>query len=242
MPGWPPPSACHEGLVVIDGSSAIDPLVAEGPLLAVENLRPAVNLQRVLVLDQPVPMMADLATGDIRPWENGPAVSVPMVSTPFSLTGIDRIQVQVLRDPRPTSVDNTLLSLHLGETTVDIVETIDGQLVIRSGGQNQEAGPIGSSPAVVIDIEPRVDELQIGVGARNAETLHGIHANIAAPNTDTALLTVGGPTTAVTNTHGRRRLIPVHLHVTRQTLPADQVRRAVTGARRVASAVKNKVR
>ena len=225
---------------MIDGASAIDPLIAEGPLLPVENLRPAASMQRVLFLDGAGPMMADLATGDIRPWENGPPVSVPVPSTTFDAADIARLQVQVLRDPRPTSVDSVLLSVAFQSDAVDVVETTAKTLVIRHRGAELAAGPIGGSPAVVIVLEPNLSERCVLVHARNAETLQGITAEVPSGDNDPLSIMIGGPTTSFTGTYGRRRLIPVHIDLVRPVAPTDHVRRAAAAARRVAVALKNR--
>lgn len=227
---------------MIDGASSIDPLVAEGPLLPVETLRPAPSLQRVLLLDHAQPRMADLASGDIRGWENGPPVSVPLVSTAFALDSYARLQVQVLRDPRPTSVDVVLVSMGCGSAVIDIVETTSAELLIRSSKGDAVRAPIGGSPAIVTAFYPDIDNGTLKITARNAETLEGIEANVRISWWDSAMLTIGGPLTDETHTHGRRRLIPVHIDFERPRLPAEQVRRAVSGARRVAGAVRDRVR
>ena len=226
---------------MIDGTSSINPLVAEGPRLPVETLRPAPSLQRVLLLDQSQPRMADLASGDIRAWENGPPVSVPMVSAAFALDAFKRLQVQVLRDPRPTSVESVLFSLRCGSTVLDVVETTTSELLIRGSDGTTAHGPIGDSAAIVVVLRPEIEERRVAVLARNAETLNGIDATVAMVSWEPATLTVGGPTIDKTGGHGRRRLIPVHLDVEPVLLPADQVRRAVSGARRVAGAVRDRV-
>lgn len=241
MASSPPSSACREGRVVTDGASSINPLVAEGPRLPVETLRPAPSLQRVLLLDRAQPRMADLASGDIRAWENGPPVSVPMVSAAFALDAYKRLQVQVLRDPRPTSVESVLFSLRCGSTTLDIVETTTSELLIRGSKGTVASGPIGGSPAVVIVLRPDRERRVIDVVARNAETLTGMDATVAVTSWEPATLTIGGPSIDATARHGRRRLIPVHIEAEPVLDPADQVRRAVSGARRVAGAVRDRV-
>lgn len=224
-----------------DGPSAIDPLVAEGPLAPVESLRPAPSLQRVLILDSPTPQMVDLAAGNVRPYENGPPVSVPMTSTRFDFAALTRLQVQVLRDPRPTSLDTTLLSLQLADAgvVVDVRETPDGTLRIDAPS-GSASGPIGASPAVVVVVTRIATEQthRLSVTARNAETMTHVEHELAVATTTNAMVTIGGPTSDITGQHGRRRTIPVHLETSVPVEPVDQMRRAVRGAKRVAGSIR----
>jgi hypothetical protein len=210
-----------------------------------ETLRPAANLQRVLLLDRPGPQMADLDSGDVRRFENGAPISVPMVSTRFDLGAIARVQIQVLRDPRPTSTSTTLVSLHLGAAnlTIDVVESPNGQLLITSSGVREPrrvSGPIGASPAVVVVIERHEQESVIAVTARNAETMGSLEMRTSASSLAETLLTIGGPTTEVTRTYGRRRSIPVHIELTTSPEPVDQLQRGLRLARRLAASARNR--
>lgn len=223
---------------MIDPPSSISPLLAEGPREPSLSLRPAVSEQRILLLDGAVPEMLDLATGNIRRWENGPPVSVPCVSAPFTLSAYQRLQVQVLRDPRPTSQDLTLLSIGSGGRSIDVVERGGGRLAISAEGETSE-GPIGQSSAIVVGIEPDRETNRVFVTARNAESMEVLELTTTLP-ADTATLTIGGPTTQLTGRYGRRRLIPVHLDVARPAEPVDQLRRVVRGARRVASDLRSR--
>jgi hypothetical protein len=230
---------------VRDGPSSINPLVREAPFVPMETLRPAANLQRVLLLDRPGPQMADLASGDVRRYENGPPISIPMVSTRFDLGAIDRLQIQVLRDPRPTSISTTLVSLHLGEAkiTIDVVESPDGQLLITSSGgrgPRQISGPIGASPAVVVVVQPDAQDATVAVTARNAETMESLEMKTSASSLTKTLVTIGGPTTEVTGAYGRRRSIPVHVELTTSTGPVDQLQRGLRLARRIAASARNR--
>ncbi len=216
-----------------DGPSAVSPLLAEGPRQPVPSLRPAVSEQRVLLLDRVEPQMVDLVAGNIRRWENGPPVSLPLVSGPVDLAAFRRLQFQILRDPRQTSVDTILASLALGGIcTVDVIARVGGRISISSGNATVE-GPIGGSPAIVIGFEVREDKLHID--ARNAETTETIElvsAAVGSPGT----FTLGGPSTNVTGMHGRRRMSPVHIDVTRTPEPVDDVRRTL---RRLRSLVRS---
>lgn len=222
---------------MIDGPSPIEPLLVEGPRVPMETLRPLVSFQRVLLLNGGPPSMVDLATGDIRRWENGPAVQVPCVSSPFELAAYARIQTQVLRDPRPSPVDLVLLSLAIGDLVVDVVETTARELEIRSGGPSRvmASSPIGGSSAIVIVIEPAMsqDVSEVKVSARNAETVEAIDTTVSISGS-VATLTIGGPSTAVTGRYGRRRLIPASVDVALRAEPIDQFRRVARKARSVA--------
>lgn len=228
---------------MIDGPSPIDPLLAEGPRAPMDTLRPAASLQRVLLLDGGEPLMADLATGDIRRWENGPPLSVPCVSTPFELSLYTRIQVQVLRDPRPSSVDLVLLSMNVGHLAIDVVETTQRRLEIRSapGGLPSATTAIGESPAIVIVIEPAEADgtKKVTISARNAETAEVIQSTVPCPQS-VATLTIGGPSTSMTGRYGRRRLTPVHLEVVTRGEPIDQFRRVARRARRVITSIRRR--
>lgn len=228
-----------------DSPSAIDPLVAQGPLAPVESLRPAPSLQRVLILDTPTPHMIDLAGGNVRPYENGPPVSIPMTSTRFDLASIERLQVQVLRDPRPTSADTTLFSLHLGDgnRTIDVRETSNGKLVIDVGEPDPMTTPIGESPAVVIVVTRSSTEStqHVTVSARNAETMEESSTTFDIATVSNAMVTIGGPTTEVAGRVGRRRTIPVQIHTAHTVEPVDQVRRVLRGAKRAAGSIRGRV-
>lgn len=228
---------------MIDGPSPIEPLLAEGPRTPMETLRPLVNFQRVLLLNGEAPRMVDLATGDIRLWENGPSVLVPCVSTPFDLSSYALIQVQVLRDPRPTSVDLTLFSMNLGGAAIDVVETTTRLLEIRSEAESSGlvSTAIGGSSAIVIMIEPfMLDGVShMKVSARNAETVESIELSVPIHGS-VAILTIGGPSSPITGAYGRRRLIPAHLDVAVRVEPVDQFRRVARKARLLVGSLRKK--
>lgn len=228
-----------------DGASAIDPLVAAGPLVPVGPLRPAPSLQRIVILGEAVPKMIDMSGGNIRAYENGPPVSVPMTSTRFDLANLDRLQVQLLRDPRPSSVDSTLFSLHLADADriVDIRETPDGSLVLDDDRTTPTTSPIGESPAVVIVVSRTSTETShhLVVSARNAETMQATQIELDVATLTNTTVTIGGPTAERTGTIGRRRTIPVQIDTTLPQQPIDQVRRAVRGAKRVAGSMRGRI-
>lgn len=228
-----------------DGASAIDPLVAAGPLVPVGPLRPAPSLQRIVVLGGAIPKMIDLSGGNIRPYENGPPVSVPMTSTRFDLASLDRLQVQLLRDPRPSSVDSTLFSLHLADADrfVDVRETPDGSLVLDDDRTTPTTSPIGESPAVVIVVSSASTETShhLVVSARNAETMQATQIELDVATLTNTTVTIGGPTAERTGTIGRRRTIPVQIDTALPPQPIDQVRRAVRGAKRVAGSMRGRI-
>ena len=233
---------------MIDGPSPIDPLVVEGPLLPVENLRPLVSLQRMVLLDQAGPLMADLATGDIRRYENGPPVSVPMVSNEIDFGDVERLQVQVLRDPRPTSVETILCSLWIADSdaSFEVSEGVGQRLVVRTsvgGKTNEVTAAIGGSMAIVIVFEQHeVDgRYRVTIRARNADGMDWINDDVVVGEVTGTTLTVGGPTTTRNGLYGRTRMIPVQLDVVLRSEPVDQVRRAVRGAKRAAGALRSRV-
>lgn len=225
-----------------DAPSAIDPLVAEGPLAPVETLRPAPSLQRVLLLDDPGPAMVDLESGDIRRYESGPPVSVPMVSNVFDLSRVRRLQLQILQDPRPSSVSQTLASLDVRSAglIVDVRATPAGLLEVTSSGSLEQstAGPLGSSPALVVVIE--FDRTSVRVSARNADTLTSIRLDLEVGDGTAAALTVGGQSTRVTDTIGRRRTIPVLIELEHHSEPIDRVSRVLGRVRHVAGVMRDK--
>lgn len=224
-----------------DAPSAIDPLVAEGPRTPVETLRPMESLQRLLLLDEPGPMMVDLATSDIRRYESGPPVSVPMVSDTFDLGAVRRLQVQLIADPRPSSTSDTLFALNIvsARCLVDVRVSATNQLeLIPTGSCDVPAVsvPAGASPAFVIVIETA--QGQVTVSARNAETLDFTSLVLDVADLSEAVLTVGGPSVS---TKGRRHTIPVHIDIAHHGEPVDQLRRAARGVRRVAGSIRDKV-
>lgn len=229
---------------MIDPPATIDPLVAEGPRQAVDTLRPGLNLQRVLLLDEPGLLMADLATGDIRPYENGPPVAIPMVSDHFDLGAIRRLQFQVNRDPRPSSTSQTLFGLELvpRRSAVDISITPDNRLEIRGSGRASaisSSGPAGVSPAFVIVVEPGDEQLAVSV--RNAETLTPIVAQFDSPPGYEGRVVVGGPSELSERPLGRRRSTPVLVEVQRRVDPVDRIRRVASEMRRVAGAARRRI-
>lgn len=225
---------------MIDPPSSIDPLVAEGPRVPVATLRPQVIEQRVLLLDPPTPMMVDLAAGNIRLWESGPPVSLPCISRPFDVHGFARLQIQVLRDPRPTSVDTVLFSLDLGSSVVDVLERRDGRLVITATDGTEADGPIGASMAIVLLVESGTDRNELVLSVRNADSVSGPSVRIRS-STATAVLTIGGPSRPQTNGYGRRRLSPVHIDARGHVTPVDAMERIVGIGRRVAHSLKRRV-
>lgn len=228
-----------------DAPSAIDPLVAEGPRAPVETLRPGISLERLLFLDEPGPMMADLATGDIRRYESGPPVSVPMVSDSFDLARIKRLQVQIIRDPRPSSTSHTLLSLDIvsADCAVQVRISATNRLELVTTGSCDVpvvSVPAGASPAFVIVVETA--GAQVTVSARNAETLDFSSLVVEPADLGNAVLTVGGPPATADGVLGRRRTVPVLVELAHHGEPVDQLRRAVRGARRAAGSIRSRVR
>lgn len=229
---------------MIDSPTSIDPLVAEGPRTPLETLRPAVSLQRVLILDEPGPLMADLATGDIRRYESGPPVSVPMVSDVFDLGRVRRLQVQLIRDPRPSAVSQTLISLDIESSgsSAEVRITADNTLLLLPTGgfgSTPIVGPAGESPAFVIVVE-QTNGL-VTLSARNAETSDQISLE-CEPGDLSSVMTIGGPSTRASGEFGRRRSIPVHIEMQHHGEPVDQLHRVVRGARRVAGSIRDKAR
>lgn len=222
----------------MNSSRPLDPQLEAGPRVPTDVLRPLESEQRILCLDGPEPMMIDLAQGNIRRWENGPPLSIPCVSTPFDLDDYQSILVQVQRDPRPTSVDLTLLSLEVDGKLIDVVENADSTLEIRAEGESI-LHPIGSSLAVVVTLHPSADELIIR--ARNAESLEGAELAVSW-GTGVSTLTIGGTSAHVTGHHGRRRLIPAFVDVQRRRAPVDQVQRARNIAERAARGVGREIK
>lgn len=229
---------------MIDGPSEIDPLVAEGPRAPVETLRPGLSLERVLLLDEGRPLMADLATGDIRPYESGPPVSVPMWSDHFDLSTIGRLQVQVTRDPRPASVSQTLLAVDVSsaQSAVDVRLTPSNVLEICGSGKAQDHRlelPAGGSPAFVIAVDSADETVTVSV--RNAETLDFTSVSFDAADTSRTVVTVGGPSQRSGSASGRRRSVPVLIEIHPARVPVDHFRRALRGARRIGGALRQRV-
>ena len=220
---------------------AIDPRLGEGPRIPSSTIRPARSEQRVLLLDGAVPEMLDLTAGNIRPWENGPPITVPCESTPFSLAEFSLVQVQLVRDLRAASVDRTLLALVVQDAMIEIVDRTDDMLVIAGPEESVEM-PIGLSPAIVVDLRPSITEagLDLVVSARNAESPNSESMHVAVPNAE-ATLTIGGPSTAVTGRFGRRRPSAVHIVTRRHDAPAPAapplLRRVAGRARREVSSI-----
>ena len=227
-----------------NGPTAIDPLVAEGPSAPVETLRPGLSLQRVVLFEEDGPFMADLATGDIRRYESGPPVSVPMVSDRFDLRSVGRLQIQLTRDPRPTSLAQTLIGIDIGsaESSVDVRILPSNFLeIVGSGLASSESvsTAAGSSPAFVVVIQ--LDDEKLTVSARNAETLDFTSLSIEVASGANSVLSIGGPSHRSGLPAGRRRSVPVQIDVQRPPTPVDQLARAARGARRLAGAVRNRV-
>ena len=228
---------------MIDSPSAIDPLVAEGPRAAVDTLRPGLNFQRILFLDQPGPLMADLATGDIRRYESGPPVSLPMISDSFDLARLRRMQVQIGRDLRPSSVSQTLLSLDVESAACVVDVRISSEnlleIVASHGGVPPSAVHAGSSPAFVIVVEQASGEVE--VSARNAETLDSISLSLSVADRSAAMVTVGGPSMRTTGQYGRRRSAPVLIDLEHHLEPVDRLRHVGRRARSVAGAARRRI-
>lgn len=230
---------------MIDGPSRIDPLVGAGPRTPVNTFRPGVDPQRVLILDGPEPLMADLATGDIRRFETGPSIRLPMVSTPFDLRRVKLLLVQTNLDGQALENRGTLFSLALAREVIT-VEATSEQLRLTTPTGDVLSGPIGDSPAIVFQLDR--EGADFVVSARNADTTERIEFRypIDEQQPSTATLTVGGPSSTITGTHGRSRQAPVLIHFTR-TAPVDRngpkenVQRAVNGARRVAGKAKRRI-
>ncbi len=227
-----------------DGPTAIDPLVAEGPRAPVEALRPGLSLQRVVLFGEDGPLMADLATGDIRRYESGPPVSVPMVSDRFDLGAVGRLQIQITQDPRPSSTAQTLLGLDVQSAgaAVDVRILPSNLLEIVGSGLASNATittPAGVSPAYVIVIEHNGDHITVSV--RNAETLEFTSLVIDAADTSDSVVSIGGPSERSGFSAGRRRSVPVLIDVQKPPTPVDQLARATRLARRLAGTVRNRV-
>lgn len=220
----------------------LDPALGEGPRQPGSTIRPARSEQRMLLLDGDTPQMIDLAAGNIRAWESGPPITVPCESTPFTLGDFSLIQVQLVRDLRASSVDLTLLALAIDDTMIEVIDRTDDMLVVTGPGDSMEM-PIGSSPAIVIDLTPTRTEgkLDLLVSARNAESPSSQSVRFSVPDA-LAVLTIGGPSTALTGRHGRRRPSAVHINASRigapaTTPPPPLLRRVVGRARREVSAI-----
>jgi len=216
---------------------SIDPARIEGPRVPVDTVRPVVSEQRVLLLDGAQPEMLDLAAGEVRPWENGPPITVPCESAPFQIADFALLQIQLVRDLRSASTDLTLLSLVVGDQTIEVSDRSDGQLVVAGPDQSAER-PIGTSPAIVITIEPLLAEgdFVATVSARNAENAESCSLTVPLPN-ELATITIGGPSTTATGRFGRRRPSAVHIVARRHETPTHIARRVVGRARREASSL-----
>lgn len=223
----------------------LDPALGEGPRTPTETVRPLVSDERVLLLNGSFPAMVEVGSGRMAPWENGPPVLLPCVSRPFDLFDFERIQVQVLRDPRPTSVDLTLVSLTVGSpgegVSIEIRESVSGRLEVLGGDELVDC-PIGSSQAVVVVFEPSEAEsgATLTVSARNADTMQHITTTCGVPKVDSRLLVGSAPPTPAT-LPGRARLSPVLVDVSRRQSPPDLVKRGAARAKRYASAVAQRV-
>lgn len=222
-----------------DGPSRIDPLVGAGPRTAVSTFRPGTDPQRVLILDGDEPLMADLASGDIRRFESGPSLALPMVSTPFDLSTTQLLLVQINLDVQELAGRSTLFSLALDHGAITVDEVGD-ELHLTSPTGDVVTGPKGDSPAIVFQIDRMGSDLVVSV--RNAETLQRVEFSqpIDEATRMTAVLTAGGPSSALTGRYGRRRQAPVLVHFARVEA-VDNVQRAVNGARRAAGKVKRRI-
>lgn len=215
----------------------LDPRLVAGPRTAVSTVRPVVSEQRVLLLDGGRPEMFDLVTGEIRPWENGPPITIPCGSVPFQLADYSHLHVQLFRDLRTASTDRALVSLVVGSDEVLVSESVEKSLIL-AGPQQMADGPIGESPAVVVSFEPTpTDEgLSVVISARNAEGQESCTITEMMP-TELATLTIGGPSTMLGGPSGRRRPSAVHIHAQRRVGAASFVKRVASRARREASSI-----
>lgn len=215
----------------------LNPQLVAGPSQPVSTVRPSVSQQRVLLLDDGRPEMLDLVDGEIRPWENGPPITIPVLSTPFRLTDYSHIQVQLFRDLRSTSVDRVLFSVAMGEQSIDVIESQQLELVV-DGPSRSATSAIGASPAVVVTIKPVSSETgtRLVVSARNAETDMSCEITELLVG-EFATLTIGGPTTALSGRSGRLRPSAVHIHTQPRTDAASLAKRVATRARREASSI-----
>ena len=216
----------------------LDPSLAVGPTSPVSTVRPVVSEQRVLLLDGERPEMVDLAAGEIRPWENGPPITIPCESTPFSLADFTQVQVQLFRDLRSASTDQCLFTLVAGDAVITVSESVGGQLMI-AGPRNSAERPIGSSPAIVVTMRPTPQEhgLRVEFSARNAETQEPCTITETLAVDAMATLTIGGPSAELTGRSGRKRPSSVHVHAERRMDAATTVKRVAGRARREASSI-----
>lgn len=216
---------------------ALDPSLADGPLTPTPVSRPLVSEQRVLLLNGPRPEMFDLTAGDVRPWENGPPITVPCESLPFALSRFSYLQIQLVRDLRASSTDLHLLSLSVGDSLVEVLDQRSGELALRGPG-GQVTQPRGSSPAIVIGFRPtpRESGLEILVTVRNADSESSCSMTFSLPDA-AAVLTIGGPSVATTGQYGRRRPSAVHIQAQNHLEAAGMARRVAGRLRREANSV-----
>lgn len=218
-------------------SAGLDPRLVAGPRTPRSTVRPVVSEQRVLLLDGERPEMLDLVSGETRPWENGPPITVPCNSTPFRLSNYEQVQVQLFRDLRTSPTALVLASLALGDAEIRVTESVEACLAI-AGPKHVAEGPIGESPAVVVSINPTTtgEGLRVVVSARNAEGQESYTITEMLAD-DLATLTVGGPSTRLGGRSGRRRPSAVHVHAKRRVDAASVIKRVATRARREASSI-----
>lgn len=216
----------------------LDPSLAAGPTNPVSTVRPATSEQRVLFLDGDHPELLDLVTSEIRPWENGPPITIPCESTPFRLAEYAQLQVQMFRDLRSASTDQCLFALVGGETMITVTESLDGRLML-AGPRRRAECPVGVSPAVVVTMRPTIQEggISLEVSARNAESQQSCTITETLSGDVLTTLTVGGPSSALTDRSGRRRPSSVHIHSERRTDAAELVKRVAGRARQGASSI-----
>ena len=219
-------------------SPQLDPSLVAGPRAPGATCRPVTGEQRVLLLDGDLPEMLDLTAGNIRSWENGPPITIPCESTPFRLGDFQLIQVQLFRDLRSSSTDQCLFTLALGTNSIEVTERSAGVLAV-TGPSKSEDVPVGLSPAIVVAIRPLLenDRITVEVVARNAEGNDSCTIIERALPDDLALLTIGGPSAALTGKHGRRRPSAVHVHTQRRSEASTVVKRLAARTRREASSI-----
>ena len=198
----------------------------------------------MLLLDESGLLMADLATGDIRRYESGPPVSVPMVSDRFDLGSAGRIQIQITRDPRPTSTAQPLIGIDINSagTAVDVRILPSNLIEIVGSGRASPASvtaPAGGSPAFVMVVEYTNEQMTVSV--RNADTLDSTSLIIDVADPSNSVVTIGGPSDRSGSAMGRRRSVPVLIDVQKPPTTVDQVTRLVSGIRRLVSAARQRV-
>ena len=167
---------------------------------------------------------------------------------------LDRLLVQATVDTKPNPAPTTVMSLQIGTESIEVQSTPNKQLKIIDTTGESVVCPIGESNAIVLQLD-RVSN-DFVVSARNAETLERIElvhhcvtrdgpsANNHGAESDGhrgAVLTVGGPSTALTGDIGRHRTGIVVIDVAPRLDPIDGLARAAKGARRFVGSVKRRI-